>query len=772
LRPSLVGAVVSTTRRSQEPSKKRKLISSAVVEPTKQSNLTLQNDTASNSLLADNNVSKILLAKSISQIIPLTLTLTMMGTRRQTGMAKELDEIRQLNKKNHQAERQQQEAEEKRKRDEEEEKRRMTEASKVDDRMDTSQADEEESLGDLVSDVRNIMYGLDDTGGDEDARSPLKKRTGSSKAPSRRAVSIRQVSPNEAEPTNIQQPAAKSTSFLDTHVHKHRRTILELAILLTSEKKFEEFTQALMALLTNAQMVDPKFVINPLSPDSKGKDITSKGEISPNMTKLGEHIKISGNGNAFNKRKVWDTAGDGRKSRKSNKKDEFQDPTVYFSMIVSSDVNPKEIIDRTTHEWSRMNGVRLQIKELQSVDSETVVSFYKVSKLTPKEVLLAELRKILLAAQEKAKEDALDPDVYDFILDLDVEEIDSLPEMTLKIQTAKLRGEDLSTFNRLSNRAQFARKTWHLEVPSKFATKMKGLVELAKTYKCVEAYWGVHAHLSEVTDFKSSASEAKKQVEIAQKHTNYEVSMTAEDLVGVIDLDYASEVRHPTSGKLVGRYSLRYALLNFVKMGDGRPAIAEAHQSDIAKPTFLVVPNTPEAERMIGMMNKNLPAYLYHTMIDYGLPATFVEDLLKNSCEATMLASRHRCKWDTATKTLTTEEDKVQAAKDMAFEGAAWFKDEFGLLGHNAARNATRFAAPEALFNLDDAGSRKTIHDRHKPRIESAKKVLDLTGNKRDSASHTSSSSNSGESLNSSDEGSRSKSSKTEEDDMSATGSG
>ena len=474
------------------------------------------------------------------RIGPPTFTLTMRGTRRQTEMAKELDEIRLLNKKNHQAERQQLEAEEKRKQDEEEGKRRATEALTVDDGMDTSQtkADEEDSLGDIVTDVRNIMDGLDgaeagdDTGGDEEARSPLKKRTGSSKASSRRTVPIRQISPNEAGPTTTaQKTAARATFFLDTHVHKHKRTILELAILLTSEKKFEEFTQALMALLSNAQMVDPKFVINPLSSDSQGKDITSKGEISPNMTKLGEHIRISGNGNVFNKRKVWSTAGDGRKSRKSNKKEEFQDPTVYFSMIVSSDVDPKEIIDRTTHEWSRINGVRLQIKELQFVDSETVVSIYKVSKLTPKEVLLAELRKILLAAQEKAKEDNLDPDVYDFILDLDVEEFDSLPDMTLKIQTAKLKGEDVSTFNRLSNRAQFARKTWHLEVPSKFATKMKGLVELAKTYKCVEAYWGIHAHLSEVTDFKSTASEAKKQVEIAQKHTNYEVSMSAEDLL-------------------------------------------------------------------------------------------------------------------------------------------------------------------------------------------------------------------------------------------------
>jgi hypothetical protein len=67
-------------------------------------------------------------------------------------------------------------------------------------------------------------------------------------------------------------------------------------------------------------MVDPKFVIDPLNPKSVSKDIASKGDISPNMTKLGEHIKISGNGpNVFNKRKVWDE-DDGRKSRKVNKK--------------------------------------------------------------------------------------------------------------------------------------------------------------------------------------------------------------------------------------------------------------------------------------------------------------------------------------------------------------------------------------------------------------------------------------------------------------------
>jgi hypothetical protein len=141
-----------------------------------------------------------------------------------------------------------------------------------------------------------------------------------------------------------------------------------LAIALKGEKPFDEFTQALMAFISNAQMVDPKFIINPLNSNSKEKNISSKGEISPNMTKLGIHIKISGNGNVFNKKKVWGYQGNDRKSRK-NKKDNFCDPVVWFSMVVSSEVQPQEIIDQVTHELARINGTRLQIKDLHSIET-------------------------------------------------------------------------------------------------------------------------------------------------------------------------------------------------------------------------------------------------------------------------------------------------------------------------------------------------------------------------------------------------------------------
>jgi hypothetical protein len=99
----------------------------------------------------------------------------------------------------------------------------------------------------------------------------------------------------------MSESTRKKISFKETCIHPHKRVIIELAILLKSSKAFEEFTKALMAFIENAQMVDPKFAINTLNPKSKGKSITAKGEISPNMTKLGIHVKISGYGNAFNR---------------------------------------------------------------------------------------------------------------------------------------------------------------------------------------------------------------------------------------------------------------------------------------------------------------------------------------------------------------------------------------------------------------------------------------------------------------------------------------
>jgi hypothetical protein len=408
-------------------------------------------------------------------------------------------------------------------------------------------------------------------------------------------------------------------------------------------------------------------------------------------------------------------------------------------MIVSTEVRPQELLDRVTHEWARTGGSRLQIKDLQTIKSKTVVTFFRVSTMTPKTVIIAKLKLILLQAQQKASADSLDSSSYDFILNNGIEVGESLPPMNLRVQVALLRGAPVYAFIKLSHQAQQARRSWHLEVDSLHAPKMKTLVQVAKDYGCVEEFWGCHAHLSELTNAESSTREVKRQVDIAQSHTNYQMSMTSEELEGIISLDEHVSIYHPSTAEIVGSLSLRMVLLNYLKMQDGHPIIAEVHQEGLCKPVYVVIPQAKEAERMIGMMHKNLLAFLFHLLTEVGFTDDFIKDLLKRTCKASLVAEMPLCKWDRPTHTLTTPANEKHEQVIKAFESAAWFKDEFGILKKGA--KAPSRLPKEALFNLDGVASVKTIHDRHQKK-GTGKGEIDLTNETDgDSASHTSSSS-------------------------------
>ena len=72
---------------------------------------------------------------------------------------------------------------------------------------------------------------------------------------------------------------------------------------------------------------------------------------------------------------------------------------------------------------------------------------------------------------------------------------------------------------------------------------------------------------------------------------------------------------------------------------------------------------------------------------------------------------RHKCKWDSSTQTLTIPKEEKKKDIVKAFENASWFRDEFGLLD-KSAKNADKYGAPQAVFDLDGK-TVKTIHDHH-----------------------------------------------------------
>jgi hypothetical protein len=154
--------------------------------------------------------------------------------------------------------------------------------------------------------------------------------------------------------------------------------------------------------------------------------------------------------------------------------------------------------------------------------------------------------------------------------------------------------------------------------------------------------------------------------------------------------------------------------------------IAKFHQEDLCYPTHVIIPQAEEAKRMTGMMNKNLPAFLHHMLLKAAFPEDFVKKLLKNTCEGSLVSEVSSCKWDSKTRTITTVADVKHECELKAFEGEAWFKDEFCFL--KKGKKTQPRLPQEDLFNLNGTASVKTIHKCHCTSIQKTTPTLPTKG--------------------------------------------
>jgi hypothetical protein len=317
---------------------------------------------------------------------------------------------------------------------------------------------------------------------------------------------------------------------------------------------------------------------------------------------------------------------------------------------------------------TRISGVHLTIKDLQSFESKTVLSCFNMFTQTNKSVLHAELEDILTQAQARAQE--IDPTEFWWSAD-ETPENSSLPPIELRLQNPKLPGQDPSHYSKLSWRVQANRKVLHVECDKKFTSNIKRLMHYVKECGLVEKFWGRHAHISEVVDKGSSPSKIKRLIKVAQHHTSYQCSMMLEDINGIVYLNGKTAVKDEITGNVIRVVSLRTLLLRYLHLSNGHQLIAEIHQANgVMGPVQAVIPNTPEAERMIVMMNKNFPAYVGNVLRDQGFDGGFLWELLKATCCQMKLAECESCTWDEETGTLITQKEKAQKKTNLDLENA------------------------------------------------------------------------------------------------------
>jgi hypothetical protein len=243
---------------------------------------------------------------------------------------------------------------------------------------------ENEKEDDIMT--KNISSEDEDSENDEQ-RSPVKKK-GRRKANFADVIEYEESNKHNEKPTKktssksgdstasktkvVSKPLKPAIRKTPPHFHTHPRIIIEACIQITGDNPEGKFVHAIQELLRNGQIVDKHFAYAPIKPDG-ATPISDPSKIPINMTVLRAYFKISSqNGrNPFEQQKVWG------KSKKS-KDDKFKDPMVYFTMAVATNELPAEVMDRIRQEWGRMGRKMLRVKDLQSFESERIISIFNV----------------------------------------------------------------------------------------------------------------------------------------------------------------------------------------------------------------------------------------------------------------------------------------------------------------------------------------------------------------------------------------------------------
>jgi hypothetical protein len=212
-------------------------------------------------------------------------------------------------------------------------------------------------------------------------------------------------------------------------------------------------------------------------------------------------------------------------------------------------------------------------------------------------------------------------------------------------------------------------------------------------------------------DKDSTPGEIKKMVRCAMGHAGYQGLMTGETILGINMID--REVAPMPGG---GKVSLRMVLFSYIKMQDKFSVFAELHQTEELGPILAIIPVCEEAKRIVHMMNKQVTAFLFNYLTTIAaLTQKFVLDLLKATCDATLVAEITDCEWDTSTQTIITPNKKQEEEDLEELEKATWWNKAFDLK-EIGKKNGKRAAdkKPEVLFDLDtEALSFATVHNRH-----------------------------------------------------------
>ena len=630
---------------------------------------------------------------------------------------------------------------------------RLAKAREAEERKQAAAKDKAD--GKINQHLKEVMGGetVEEISSDEDdglTRSPVKKKRGvsaskgetsskgapSSKGGSSFAETLLQT-PKKVTPTQF---SLKKMKTVDDCKHKHVVYILaELEVGGENGEKYENFHGSIAGIVTNMKNLDPSSVIYP----SVGKEvITEVRQLSPNMTVMAKHIVITPKGRiggAIEKYKV-------RKQWKKNPEgpDEFKDPKVEFTVVIGTDMNPKDFVHKLGLEFGRNGGQSMKIKPLKAYSTETFLVLHRFHTGIPWDVIIFEAKEILIKAREMGMaveaEDNMGKVVGTW---------PAVPDVAVMINVPKVPGQNTSKFEGLSSQVSYARKAIHLDVNAEEKPYAMQLWKIAKDNGIATSKWGKQ-FLAAPYLKKEDIKHIRKVCSVQHDHVNLQCSLMPMELEGITDIDKEVDIIDTDGKSTIGVITLREILYKFVKMTDGSGSLfGQIHGKPMGQ-IVGVVPNTALAESMVLSMNENVYVFLLTYLTkEVDMPKDLVTRILKKSVDPVVYneAGKYTCDEKTFNVSLIDKEkDQVESLTNASwwqnkFEEDLAIKESKGKKG----KKKGEYANAAMLYQMDDAKSVATfssvpskggavsfsmedeVHTFEKDKMETEEEVEDVT---------------------------------------------
>jgi hypothetical protein len=136
---------------------------------------------------------------------------------------------------------------------------------------------------------------------------------------------------------------------------------------LKGEDKHSVYVKQIENLLKDIQLVDPTAIMHAGVESENSKPLGSKAEMNTNITIFLAYAPVGNNANTFKPKKN----NNKMKGRKGKDESDTLDPSVYPTLIFSSDVDPDTIVSRDTHEFCHAGRFYFCKKQLQCIDSQS-----------------------------------------------------------------------------------------------------------------------------------------------------------------------------------------------------------------------------------------------------------------------------------------------------------------------------------------------------------------------------------------------------------------